>query len=93
MQMVLQLAMQNIGQLTDIRLSGAGWERRVLHREARLMQVPQAGQDGQPGSTTDVPAVFVTIDSLGATDPLAPEVPIEFAGAGAWQALVLASVL
>jgi hypothetical protein len=57
------------------------------------VQVPQAGQDGQPGSTTDVPAVFVTIDSLGATDPLAPEVPIEFAGAGAWEALVLASVL
>jgi hypothetical protein len=26
-------------------------------------------------------------------DPLAPEVPIEFAGAGAWEALVLASVL
>jgi predicted ATPase len=61
--------------------------------EVRLMQVPQAGQDGQPGSTTDVPAVFVTIDSLGAADPLAAEVPIEFAGAGAWEAVVLASVL
>ncbi len=57
------------------------------------MQVPQAGQGGQPGSTTDVPAVFVTINACGAADPLAPEVPIEFAGAGAWEALVLASVL
>jgi predicted ATPase len=61
--------------------------------EVRLMQIPQARQDGQPGSTSDVPAVFVTIDSLGAADHLAPEVPIEFAGAGAWEAFVLASVL
>jgi Overcoming lysogenization defect protein-like, TOPRIM domain/AAA domain, putative AbiEii toxin, Type IV TA system len=61
--------------------------------EVRLMQVQQAAQDGQPGSPAQVPAVWVTVNASDTPEPLAPEVPIEFAGAGAWEAFVLASVL
>jgi hypothetical protein len=62
--------------------------------EVRLMQVSQSsGTNGEPSPPAQIPAVWVTVDVV--TDPadLAPEVPIEFAGAGAWEALVLASVL
>lgn len=62
--------------------------------EVRLMQVSQpATQDGPDNPPARVPAIWVTVTTI--TDPtaVAPEVPIEFAGAGAWEALVLASVL
>jgi len=58
------------------------------------MQVPQpAGPNGEANPPADVPAVFISVRVV--TDPaeLVPEVPIEFAGAGAWEALILASVL
>ena len=61
--------------------------------EVRLMQVPQTAQDGQSLPPSQVPAVWVTISASQGPTVLAPEVPIEFAGAGAWEALVLASVL
>jgi len=61
--------------------------------EVRLIQVQQPAQDGQASTTVQVPAIWVTVNaSVGSAD-LDPEVPIEFAGAGAWEALVLASVL
>jgi hypothetical protein len=66
--------------------------------EVRLMRIPQTEQsstalEGSGSSTTDVPAVWVTVNVLADDDETAPEVPIEFAGAGAWEALVLASAL
>lgn len=61
--------------------------------EVRLMQVPQTAQDGQPLPSSQVPAVWVTVSASQDPTVLVPEVPIEFAGAGAWEALVLASVL
>jgi predicted ATPase len=61
--------------------------------EIRLMQAQQAAtQDGQASSPAQMPAIWVTIDTHVGTAS-APEVPIEFAGAGAWEAVVLASVL
>ena len=57
------------------------------------MQVQQATQDGQGTTTVEVPAIWVTVNAGVGSAGLAPEVPIEFAGAGAWEALVLASVL
>lgn len=61
--------------------------------EVRLMQVPQTGQDGQPLPPSHVPAIWVTISARDDLAVLVPEVPIELAGAGAWEALVLASAL
>jgi predicted ATP-dependent endonuclease of OLD family len=40
-----------------------------------------------------VPAIWVTVNASAGSAGLDPEVSIEFAGAGAWEALVLASVL
>ena len=57
------------------------------------MQVPQTTQDGQLLPPSEAPAVWVSISASAGLTALAPEVPIEFAGAGAWEALVLASVL
>lgn len=57
------------------------------------MQIPQTTQDGQPLPPSEAPAVWVSISASADPTALAPEVPIEFAGAGAWEALVLASVL
>jgi energy-coupling factor transporter ATP-binding protein EcfA2 len=59
--------------------------------EVRLLGVQQANEDGQGSSTVQVPALWVTVNV--STGDLDPEVPIEFAGAGAWEALFLASVL
>jgi hypothetical protein len=62
--------------------------------EIRLMQVEQpAAQDGQPSPPAQVPAIWVTVNIHADSATMAPEVPIEYAGAGAWEALVLASVL
>jgi hypothetical protein len=61
--------------------------------EVRLIQVQQPTQDGQGTTTVQVPAIWVTVNASAGSADLAPEVPIEFAGAGAWEALVLASVL
>jgi len=62
--------------------------------EVRLLQVSQSPQPGEePSAPAEVPAVWVTVNGVTAPTHLAPEVPIEFAGAGAWEALVLASVL
>jgi len=61
--------------------------------EVRLMPVQQPDQDGQGTTTVQVPAVWVTVNASADPAGLDPEVPIEFAGAGAWEALVLASVL
>ena len=61
--------------------------------EARLMSVPRMTDDGRKLPPGQVPSVSVTVNVSDEADPLAPEVPIEFAGAGAWEALVLASVL
>ncbi len=61
--------------------------------EVRLIQIQQPAQDGQGSTTVQVPAIWVTVNSSTRPGDLDPEVPIEFAGAGAWEALVLASVL
>ncbi len=62
--------------------------------EVRLMEVPQpAGPDGDSMPPEQVPAVWVTVNVSTNPSDLVPEVPIEFAGAGAWEALVLAAVL
>jgi predicted ATPase len=62
--------------------------------EVRLIQVQQApDQDGQAQPPAQMPAIWVTVNSSSGSAGLDPEVPIEFAGAGAWEALVLASVL
>jgi hypothetical protein len=61
--------------------------------EVRLIQVQQPAQDGQGTTTIQVPAIWVTVNAITGPAGLDPEVPIEFAGAGAWEALVLASVL
>jgi AAA domain, putative AbiEii toxin, Type IV TA system len=61
--------------------------------EVRLMQVQQPTQDGQAQTPVQVPAIWVTVNASAGSAGLDPEVPIEFAGAGAWEALVLASVL
>jgi energy-coupling factor transporter ATP-binding protein EcfA2 len=61
--------------------------------ETRLMPVPQTADDSQQRPLAQVPSIAVTVNASDVPDPLAPEVPIEFAGAGAWEALVLASVL
>jgi len=59
--------------------------------ETRLVQQP--AQDGQETATAPVPAVWVTVNAATEAKDLAHEIPVEFAGAGAWEALVLASVL
>jgi energy-coupling factor transporter ATP-binding protein EcfA2 len=61
--------------------------------EVRLLQVQQPNEDGQGSSTIQVPALWVTVNVATGAGDLEPEIPIEFAGAGAWEALVLASVL
>jgi hypothetical protein len=61
--------------------------------EVRLMQVQQTAEDGQASSPAQVPAIWVNVNSSGGSAGLDPEVPIEFAGTGAREALVLASVL
>jgi predicted ATPase len=62
--------------------------------EIRLMEVPQTvNAGGEPGPPRQVPAVWVTVDSVGSAAELAPEVPVEFAGAAAWEAMVLATML
>ena len=61
--------------------------------EVRLIQVQQQAQDGQGNSPVQVPAIWVTVNASAGSADLDPEVPIEFADAGAWEALVLASVL
>jgi ABC-type Mn2+/Zn2+ transport system ATPase subunit len=62
--------------------------------EVRLPQVPQAAQaSGEPNAPAEMPTVWVTVTGVTAPMDLEPEVRIEFAGAGAWEALVLASVL
>jgi hypothetical protein len=61
--------------------------------EVRLIQVQQPAQNDQGSTTVQVPAIWVTVNAGAGYAGLAPEVPIEFAGAGAWEALVLASVL
>jgi predicted ATPase len=61
--------------------------------EVRLMQVQQPSQDGQSSTPAQAPAVWVTVDASSGSIHPDPEVPIEFAGVGAWEALVLASVL
>lgn len=60
--------------------------------EVRLVQVQQPAE-GQATATAQVPAVWVTVSLSSGDGSLDPEVPIEFAGAGAWEALVLASAL
>jgi predicted ATPase len=57
------------------------------------MPVPQEADDAQQFPPAQVPSIAVNVNASDMQDPLAPEVPIEFAGAGAWEALVLASVL
>ena len=62
--------------------------------EVRLVQVQQPpGQNDQSQPPAQVPAIWVTVNCSSGSAALGPEVPIEFAGAGAWEALVLASVL
>jgi AAA domain, putative AbiEii toxin, Type IV TA system len=61
--------------------------------EVRLIQVQQPAPDGQGSTTVQMPAIWVTVNASADSAGLIPEVPIEFAGAGAWEALVLASVL
>jgi energy-coupling factor transporter ATP-binding protein EcfA2 len=61
--------------------------------EVRLIQVQQPAQDGLGSTTVQVPSIWVTVNATVGSAALDPEVPIEFAGAGAWEALVLASVL
>jgi energy-coupling factor transporter ATP-binding protein EcfA2 len=62
--------------------------------EVRLIQVQQPpDQDGQAQPPAQMPAIWVTVNSSSGSAGLDPEIPIEFAGAGAWEALVLASVL
>jgi hypothetical protein len=58
--------------------------------EVRLV----TGESPDPGVTAPpVPALFVTVDTTAQSMDPQPEIPIEFAGAGAWEAVVLASVL
>jgi predicted ATPase len=61
--------------------------------EVRLIQVQQPAQDGEGSTRVQVPAIWVTVNASSGSAGMDPEVPIEFAGAGAWEALVLASVL
>lgn len=63
--------------------------------EVRLMPgLPQPTEPGQEeGPPPDMPTVWVTVDVVADQTALIPEVPVQFAGAGAWEALVLASVL
>jgi predicted ATPase len=62
--------------------------------EVRLMQVQQPpDQNGQAQPPAQMPAIWVTVNASTGSAGLDPEVPIEFAGAGAWEALVLSSVL
>jgi energy-coupling factor transporter ATP-binding protein EcfA2 len=61
--------------------------------EVRLIQVQQPAQDGQGSTTVQVPTIWVTVNATAGSAGLDPETPIEFAGAGAWEALFLASVL
>jgi predicted ATPase len=60
--------------------------------EVRLIQAQKAAQ-GDQVTTVQVPAVWVTIDAGTGSAAQDQEVPIEVAGAGAWEALVLASAL
>lgn len=62
--------------------------------EVRLIEVQQPpDQDGRAQPPAQVPGIWVTVNSGTSSAGLDPEVPIEFAGAGAWEALVLSSVL
>jgi hypothetical protein len=62
--------------------------------EVRLIQVQQPrDREGQVPPPTQGTAIWVTVNSSSDSTGSDPEVPIEFAGAGAWEALVLASVL
>ncbi len=60
--------------------------------------VPASGsistEDGKPASVEVRPQLLVSVDTVDVDErgPIA-QVPMEFAGAGAWEALVLASVL
>ena len=56
------------------------------------MQVRQP-PEGQATATAHAPAIWVTVSASSDLADLDPEVPIEFAGAGAREAFALASVL
>jgi energy-coupling factor transporter ATP-binding protein EcfA2 len=61
--------------------------------EVRLSPVQQPTQNGQGTPPVPVPGIWVTVSPSDDPTGVQPEVPIEFAGAGAWEALVLAAVL
>lgn len=62
--------------------------------EIRLVQVQQQpDQSGQVQPPAEVPAIWVTVSTGSVPGGLDAEVPVEFAGAGAWEALVLAAAL
>lgn len=62
--------------------------------EVRLIQVRQPPDpNGQVPPPDHVPALWVTVSSIGDPGRTDAEVPVEFAGAGAWEALVLAAAL
>jgi energy-coupling factor transporter ATP-binding protein EcfA2 len=61
--------------------------------EVRLVQVQQPAPGGQGTTIARIPAIWVTVNVGRASTGPVPEVPIEFAGAGAWEALVLACAL
>jgi energy-coupling factor transporter ATP-binding protein EcfA2 len=62
--------------------------------EVRLIEVQQPpDQNGQAQPPAQVPAIWATVNTASDSAGLDPEIPVEFAGAGAWEALVLASVL
>ena len=68
---------------------------RTMDVIAKPVKAPEAGRDGSGDSGIRVvPQVLVSVDTTdtAAIEP-ASQVPIEFAGAGAWEALTLASVL
>lgn len=58
--------------------------------EVRLVDAYPNGPDSHPTAT---PSIFVSIIATADLTSDQPEVPIEFAGAGAWEALVLACAL
>jgi predicted ATP-dependent endonuclease of OLD family len=55
--------------------------------------MPVQQSDGGGTRIIQAPAIWASVNASTAPGELDPEVPIEFAGAGAWEALVLASVL
>lgn len=62
--------------------------------EVRLLQVQQpADPNGQVSPPAHVPALWVTVSANSDPGDTDAEVPVEFAGAGAWEALVLAAAL